>query len=174
MRQATTFDSLTALKEPRSAAASGVITARSRSRDAGRPAMNDTRKDQAIFDDDVGSRRQTRLADTLGNVAAKTAPSTRPTSYDLYHAARARRSLVLGDLVVSMIRSLGSIARRARARYRQRREARELYDALRHLDDHLLRDLGFHRCEIASVAQEVTGATERTRVRVLLMSRSSP
>jgi len=37
-----------------------------------------------------------------------------------------------------------------------------------------LRDLGFDRSEIASVAAEVSGTAERTRVRVLLMSHNSP
>lgn len=100
--------------------------------------------------------------------------SARPTSYELYHAARAHRSLVIGNLFIAMLRAMGAIVRRAHAQYRQRRSARAVYDALRHLDDRMLRDLGFHRSEISSIAAEVTGAAVRERVRVMLLSSSSP
>ena len=67
-----------------------------------------------------------------------------------------------------MVWAVGAFARRAYAGYRQRREANALSDALRQLDDRLLRDLGFDRSEIRSVAAEVTGEAETTRMRVLL------
>jgi uncharacterized protein YjiS (DUF1127 family) len=92
----------------------------------------------------------------------------------LYHAARAHRARVLGDLIAPMIIFVGSIARRAYARHLQRRRAKDTYDALRHLDDRMLRDLGFDRSGIASVAAEASGAAARTRLRLLLMSHSSP
>jgi hypothetical protein len=50
----------------------------------------------------------------------------------------------------------------------------DLYDALQQLDDHTLRDLGFDRNEIRSVAAEVTGEAEYTRVRAPLTSHSLP
>ena len=103
-------------------------------------------------------------------VAADAAFSVRPTSFRLHRAAHARRSVLIGDFVVAAIRATGTIVRQAYARHRQRRKARHAYDALRQLDDHTLRDLGFDRSEIASVAAEVTGAAERTRVRTLLTS----
>ena len=94
---------------------------------------------------------------------------TSPTSL----AAAAPRDVV-GKAIVAIFRSIGSIARLAYARHRQRRQARATYDALRHLDDRMLRDLGFDRSEITSVAAEVAGTAARTRVRLLLMSHSSP
>ena len=100
--------------------------------------------------------------------------SSPPTSYELYHAARAQRSLIVGDIVAAVLRSIGSIARRAYARHRQRRDARDTYEALRHLDDRMLRDLGFDRSELTSIAAEASGAAARTRLRLLLMSHSSP
>jgi uncharacterized protein YjiS (DUF1127 family) len=110
----------------------------------------------------------------MGRHPVRLAPSALPTSYALYHAARAHRSLVIGNLFIAMLRALGAIVRRVQARYRQRRKARAVYDALRHLDDRMLRDLGFDRSEISSIAAEVTGAAARERVRVLLLSSSSP
>jgi uncharacterized protein YjiS (DUF1127 family) len=77
-------------------------------------------------------------------------------------------------IIMAAIRAVGAIARRAHARHRQRQQARAVYDALRQLDDRTLRDLGFDRSEITSVAAEVTGEAERTRVRALLMSHVLP
>ena len=88
--------------------------------------------------------------------------------------ARAHRSFSLGEIIVAVIQAAGAIARRAHARHRQRRQAMATYDALRQLDDRLLRDLGFDRSEIRSVAAEVTREAEYTRVRGLLTSHSLP
>ena len=82
-----------------------------------------------------------------------------------HQAARADRSFMLGELIVAAIQAAGAIARRAHARHRQRRQARALYDTLRHLDDHILRDLGVDRSEIRSVAADVTGEARYTHVR---------
>jgi len=86
----------------------------------------------------------------------------------LYQAARAHRSLIIGELIVAAIRGAGAIARLAHARHVQRRQAKAVHDALRRLGDHTLRDLGFERSELTSVASEVTGTAEQTRVRALM------
>ncbi len=70
--------------------------------------------------------------------------------------------------------ALATRARLAYARHRQREQARDIYEALRVLDDRALRDLGFHRSEILSVAAKATGAAERTRVRALRQSPDAP
>ena len=49
---------------------------------------------------------------------------------------------------------------RAWVHLRQRQRARAIDRALRELDDHMLRDLGFERWEITSVAAEVTADVE--------------
>jgi uncharacterized protein YjiS (DUF1127 family) len=91
-----------------------------------------------------------------------------PTNYQLHQAACAHRSFTLGEIIVAMIQAAGAIARRAHVRRRQRREARAIYDALRQLDDRTLRDIGFDRSEIRSVAAQMTGEAEPTHVRALL------
>jgi uncharacterized protein YjiS (DUF1127 family) len=102
--------------------------------------------------------------------AGNDATYERSTSYELYRAARAHRSRLVGDIFVAMIRAVVAIARRAHARHRQRRQARAIDNALRQLDDRTLRDLGFDRSEITSIAAEVTGEARRTRVRALRTS----
>ena len=87
--------------------------------------------------------------------------------------ARARRPVGLGGIIVGAIRAVGAIARRVLTHYRQRRDARMVYDALRELDDRTLHDLGFDRSEITSVAAEATGEAEPTRARCVRQRRPS-
>jgi uncharacterized protein YjiS (DUF1127 family) len=61
---------------------------------------------------------------------------------------------------------------RARERFRIRRETRAIFHVLHGLDDRTLRDLGFHRCEIWSVAAEATGEAESTRMQTVLRQRT--
>jgi uncharacterized protein YjiS (DUF1127 family) len=110
----------------------------------------------------------------VGDGAITDAPSARPTSYELYHAARADCSFTLGEIIVALMQALAAFARQALARHRQRQRARSTYDALRQLDDHTLRDLGFERSEIRSVVAEMIGEMECTRVRTLRSPRGLP
>jgi uncharacterized protein YjiS (DUF1127 family) len=86
-------------------------------------------------------------------------------SYELHRAARAYRSLMLGSIIVAAIQAVVAIARLAYARHRQRQRASAIYDVLRRVDDRTLRDIGFDRGEIWSVATELSGKTQQTRVR---------
>ena len=137
---------------------------------------NDTWKDPAIFDDDVGSRRQTRSARySSGRVATKTAPSTRPRVTSCIRLRAPDAQLVLGDLVVSMIRSLGShCPPSARALSATPGSAGTLRRTSPHSTIICCAILDFIALRNYVGRAEVTGAAGAPRARVLLMSRSSP
>jgi uncharacterized protein YjiS (DUF1127 family) len=86
-----------------------------------------------------------------------------PLSSELHQDAQRRRAAFLGGLISAGIRAVGGAVRRAHARYRQRRTERATYVALHDLDDRSLRDLGFSRDEIRSVAAELAGRAEYSR-----------
>jgi len=86
------------------------------------------------------------------------------TGAQLYQLAQARRTAMQAVLIRQGWDAIREVVRRAREQHRQRRESRSIYHALHALDDRTLRDLGFHRCEILSVAAEVSGRAESTRL----------
>lgn len=128
--------------------------------------------DPAISEDDAEPCAPHALAaNGYGDLAiTDTAASARPTSYELHQAARAHRAFVLGGIIVPAIRAAAAIARSAYTRHRQRRRASAIYDALHQLDDRTLHDMGFDRSEISSVAAEVAGEAESTRVRAIALA----
>lgn len=87
-------------------------------------------------------------------------------SVDLYHRARANRSYQLAEIGKAMLQAVGDHVRRMVARWKRQQQARATYIALRALDGHILRDLGFHRSELMSVAAEVAGVADSTRARL--------
>lgn len=112
--------------------------------------------------------RQAAAANGFGDVASiDGAFSAWPSSLALYQEAHSHRAVFLGGIFAAAMQSVGALARRAYAGYRQWRQARETYMALRELDDRALRDLGFARDELISIAAEVAGGTECTRVRTV-------
>jgi len=100
------------------------------------------------------------------------APIEWTNHHELCEAARAYRGVVIAAFVHDAIEAVRATIRRARSRHLRRREMRGIYRALHELDDRTLRDLGFHRCEILSVAAEAVGEAEWTRVRAPLAPRA--
>ena len=96
----------------------------------------------------------------------RTEPHDLLDSVELYHLARAHRSYQLREIVKATLQAVGDLVRRTVARWKRQQQARATYLALRALDAHMLRDLGFHRSEILSVAAEVAGNAATTRVRL--------
>jgi uncharacterized protein YjiS (DUF1127 family) len=86
-------------------------------------------------------------------------------------ASRRYRS---GKGLRSLLRKVAAIVKRALLRYRQRQQSIAIYHALNELDNRTLHDLGFDRSEITSVAAEVTGEAEYSRVRSRLSLHGLP
>jgi uncharacterized protein YjiS (DUF1127 family) len=105
--------------------------------------------------------------DTPERLPASEDRASWPVSYALYQKAHAERATVLGTMIVTTYGAVRKAAERAIVRHRQRRHARVTYDTLSRLDDHTLRDLGFDRLEISSLAAESSGRVEATRIRTL-------
>jgi uncharacterized protein YjiS (DUF1127 family) len=91
------------------------------------------------------------------------------TSYELQEAARTDRARAVGETLSRVFRALASVAKRVYAAYRRRRAAAATYAALSELDDRVLRDLGFDRSELSSVAREFSGMSDRTREHAVRM-----
>jgi uncharacterized protein YjiS (DUF1127 family) len=88
------------------------------------------------------------------------------TSYEVFQAARQRRAVVVAAFLRAAARAVRESIRGVWERYQRRQHSRSIYHALHVLDDRTLRDLGFHRCEIGSVAAEAAGEAEHTRMHV--------
>ena len=89
-----------------------------------------------------------------------------PSTFQLHAAARAHRSGQWGCLASAILHAARSLLRRFAAAWRSRRLAKQSYTALQSLDARTLRDMGLDRSEITSIAAEIAGQAERTRLRV--------
>jgi uncharacterized protein YjiS (DUF1127 family) len=108
--------------------------------------------------------RRAAAANGLADVATAAARSRiSPARGDADRLTRAHRAIVREALVVPIFLTFAVLVRRTLARARRWWRFVAVDDALRALDDRTLRDLGFHRSEIASVAAELTALSGRAR-----------
>ena len=131
------------------------------------PSAEPSSHRQPSFADLLGDRRDIPAGNDAVCADAAYAPDVVsplwPLTYGLYHEARARRTELLPAIVRPAWRAIREALANARVRMRQRHEARMTSAALRHLDDRTLRDLGFHRLEISSIAAELSRGGDLTR-----------
>ena len=76
------------------------------------------------------------------------------------------------ELFADIAQAVAAVARRIYGTWRQRQQAWATYRALRDLDARTLRDIGLDRSELRSIAAEVSGAIEVTRVHAVHVERS--
>lgn len=86
-------------------------------------------------------------------------------------AARAHGIAGFVEIASELARAAGYAVRRALDVWRRQRESRATERALRALDTRTLRDLGFDPSEVHSVAMELSGDAEPTRVQALMRLR---
>jgi uncharacterized protein YjiS (DUF1127 family) len=121
----------------------------------------DAANEEAVVEDPVGNSLEAWATHTFASngfgdaVIGTGVPAPSLDAAGLHRTARLARSLVIGNVIAAALASLVASLRRAGERYRAYRIARETRDALGSLDDRTLRDLGYHRSEIGSVAAEV-------------------
>ena len=82
----------------------------------------------------------------------------------MHQTARAYRSYKFGEITVAVVTAMVDGIVEMLVRWQQYRQAREIRRALAELDDRTLHDLGLYRGEIGSVAAELSGNAERTRM----------
>lgn len=87
---------------------------------------------------------------------------------------RGARRLVLTTIITAALQAFGASVRGSVARRRQRRRARAIDNTLQRLKDHTLRDIGFGRCKISSIAAKASAEAEYTRMRTQLASHGFP
>jgi uncharacterized protein YjiS (DUF1127 family) len=76
------------------------------------------------------------------------------------------------ELVADIARAVAAVSRRLYSKWSQRQQAWATYRALRDLDARTLRDIGLDRSELRSIAAEVGGALEVTRMHAVHVERS--
>ena len=76
------------------------------------------------------------------------------------------------ELFADIAQVVAAVSRRIYGTWRQRQQAWATYRALRDLDARTLRDIGLDRSELRSIAAEVSGAIEVTRVHAVHVERS--
>jgi uncharacterized protein YjiS (DUF1127 family) len=89
-----------------------------------------------------------------------------PAAYELHQRTRSARDRAVADLATAVLRTSVAQVGHLIAAYRRQRDVGATVQALRALDARTLRDLGIDACEIRSIAAELGGAAEATRLRV--------
>ncbi len=114
--------------------------------------------------------RLAELANGFGDAAVE-ARESGADSVQLAAAARAFRSATLGAILFELASAAIDASYRAIAAWRRWRDRRATELALRSLDAHTLRDIGFDPSEVRSVAQELHGGAEPSRTHALMRLR---
>jgi uncharacterized protein YjiS (DUF1127 family) len=131
-----------------------------------RTSANDA--DVAERDEDAALALRALAANGFGEAAlTRTGDYQDLAVVQLETAARAHRSGGVARFIAAIWHDIRDRLRIALARMERRAQLRATVAALSALDSHTLRDLGFHRSEIPSIAAEIGGQLDATRVRAV-------
>ncbi len=115
-----------------------------------------------------GWARRAAAANGFGDARAEAqAMPEGPDAYRRAIEARAARGASLAAVLGTLIAAMSAAAHRLYASWSRAKSARATYRALRELDTRTLHDLGLDRSEMRSVAAEIAGESDRTRVQAL-------
>lgn len=139
----------------------GIVKTTYRRLDVTRPAVNDADVSGAAELDVWG--RRVFAANGFGD-ADVALPSN---SAGLHAAALHHRSAAFWEICLAIGEAIGAALDRALTRWYEYRALRRTYTALAGLDERTLKDIGFGTHEAGSIAAELAGRAERTRIQAL-------
>jgi uncharacterized protein YjiS (DUF1127 family) len=144
----------------------GIVKATYPRLDASRPAVNDADFSGAAELD--GWARRVFAASGFGDAdLAGPAADAAPQATELQASALPHRSAPFWAICVAAGEAIGAALERGRSRWREYRALRRTYQALSDLDERTLKDIGFGAQEAGSIAAELAGRAERTRIQAL-------
>lgn len=143
----------------------GIVKTTYRRLDVSGPAVNDSDASGAA-ELDAWARR-VFAANGFGDADVAPPAGESPPAATLPAAAIAHRSATFRQVCFAIGQAIGAALDRALTRWREYRALRRTYTALAGLDERTLKDIGFGTHEAGSVAAELAGRAERTRMQAL-------
>ena len=141
---------------------------------ARKPASNDTNFLRTSPQDgelDAWARRAMAASGFGDAPESAAAPTMMPDAAELTASARAARSASLWEVIAVVTDAVRASVRRGISAWRRQRDELATYRALHALDRRTLHDIGLDSSEARSVAAELAGGADRTRVRALMTLR---
>jgi uncharacterized protein YjiS (DUF1127 family) len=141
---------------------------------ARKPASNDTnfqRPSPQVSELDAWALRAMAASGFGDGSMSAAAPAVIPDATEVAASARAARSASLWEVIAVVTDALRTLARRGISAWRRQRDERATYRALHALDRRTLHDIGLDSSEARSVAAELAGGADRTRVQALMTLR---
>lgn len=144
----------------------GIVKSTYARLNASKPAVNDEDFSGAAELDAWARRAFAANGFGDANVAAPAAAAG-PGAIEVHADALKFRSASFWAICFAIGEALGTALDRTVTRWREQRDLRRTYRALCNLDARTLKDIGFGQHEAGSIAAELAGRAERTRMQAL-------